>query len=251
MNRRAFLTSASSSVALAATVGISNRKAKAQSTNPIYSTAYAVANVTTGNTQVSPATSTANWNAYRNTIINVANDWQANNYDAPLASYYANIQSYDCQSSYLNQAQILADIQVTYPSVTLAQLQASWAITDGMATSDVNMVLEAIRTGGMVQYFTSAMQQAARYSEAASGITSSVARGVSPEWKLPPSPPPTKGGGCSEESTFIIDSIGLAFLIIGIMTGVGAIAEGAAWGLIAAFGGGSVTVMNVGQHILC
>jgi hypothetical protein len=251
LNRRAFLTSASSSVALAATVGISTRKAKAQSTNPLYGTAYTVGNVTTGNTQVSATTSSANWNAYRNTIINVASDWQTNNHDTLLASYYANLQSYDCKSSYLNQAQILSDIQVTYPTVTLAQLQAAWAITDGMATSDVNEVLGAIRTGGMIQYFTSAMQQAARYSEAASGITPSAIKVVSPDWMLPPPPPPHKGGGCSDEAAFAVDSLALAFMVIGIMTGIGAIGEGLAWGAIAMWGGGGSVVMNVGQHVFC
>jgi hypothetical protein len=201
---------------------------------------------------VASTTSAANWNAYRNTVITAASDWQANNHDALLASYYANIQSYDCKSSYLNQAQILANVQATYPQVTLAQLQAAWAITDGMATSDVNTTIQSIRQGGMVPYFTTAMQQAARYAAAASGTTSSV-KGPSPDWLLPP--PPKGGGGgvraCTETSMFIVDSLGLAFLIIGIMTGVGAIGEGLAWGAIALWGGGSTTVMNVGQHVFC
>lgn len=74
MNRRVFLTSASSSVAVAATVGLSPRRATAQSTNQIYATSNGVACLTTGNTIVSPTTSAANWNAYRNTLIAAAND---------------------------------------------------------------------------------------------------------------------------------------------------------------------------------
>ncbi|NYF52126.1 hypothetical protein [Tunturiibacter gelidoferens] len=206
MNRRAFLTSASSSVALAATVGLSPRRATAQSSN---STSAGVACLTAGNTIVSPTTSAGNWNAYRNTLISAANDWQANNLDGQLASYYANLQSYDCKSSYLNQNQILANMQASYPQVTLAQLQAGWAIVDGMATSDVNNFLTSIRQGGIVQYFTAAMQQAARYAEAASGTTITL-KVPSPDWLLPP---PVGGGGggkkgaCRESTTFAIDTM--------------------------------------------
>jgi len=60
--------------------------------------------------------------------------------------------------------------------------------------------------------------------------------------------PPSEGGGsyCGTAS-YVRDVAALAFLVIGIASGVGAI--GAAWGLFSVFGGGALTVWGSADRI--
>ncbi len=201
--------------------------------------------------------SASDWNAYRNTLITIANDWQTNNYDSQLQNHYAALTPSNCKSSNLDQNQILTDVQATTPSVTLANLQHGWAVYDGLDASSVQSFISTLQSQGMIPYFTSAMQQAAKYAALASA--QNAARTIAEyeqqhveEPNMRPPPPPTGGGGgkCNA-SSFAVDALGLAFLTIGIMSGIGAISEGAAWGAIATWGGGATTVYGTANRWLC
>ena len=76
-------------------------------------------------------------------------------------------------------------------------------------------------------------------------------QGFNPSLRPKEIPGESGGGSYCENTSFAVDALALAFLTIGIMTGVGAIAEGAAWGAITVWGGGSVTVYGTANRWLC
>ncbi len=258
MDRRAFCKVGGGAVALLATSTVA-RKAYGQgpSGNSVYGSSNTISALASGN-MIQQTASATDWNAYRNTLITIANDWQANNYDAQLQSHYAALSPSNCKSSNLDQAQALQAVQATHPAVTLAQLQHGWSVYDGLDSNSVQSVIGALQSNGMLPYLTQAMQQAAKYAQLAGAQTASRLTGIMQQDgllnpALRPPPPPTGGGGggyCNSAS-FAVDFIGLAFLTIGIMSGFGAIAEGAAWGGIAAWGGGATTVYGVANRWLC
>jgi len=254
MDRRAFLTSTGGGAAAAAALSMFPTKMYSQSSspNPIYTTSNTVGALTTGNTIVSPTTSANNWNAYRNTLVTLASDWQSNNYDSQLAAYYAALTPSVCKTANLDQAQILANVQATYPSVTLAQMQSYWATIDSVSEVDVQMVISNLQGGGMLPYLNGAIQSAASFSQTAStAATTASSRGMSPLSRsipVPIEPAPA----CSRAAVYTGAALTIAFLTIGVMSGVGVIGMGFAyWGAVAAWGGGATSVFGVGQVAFC
>ena len=224
--------------------------AQTPSSNPVYGVSSTIGSLATGN-MITLAASQTDWNAYRNTLITIANDWQMNNYDSQLQSHYAVLTPSLCKSVNLDQPGILRRIQITHSGVTLAQLQHGWAVYDGLSDASVASVLASLRLNGMLPSFTSAMQQAARYAQFAPTPTVAVVRGMTPQWLIIPPPGTGKGAGYCDNASFAVDALGIAFLTIGIMSGIGVIAEGAAWAMIAAWGGGATTVYATANRWLC
>jgi hypothetical protein len=252
MNRRNFLVSAGSSAAVAATCGMSKRAfGQAPSSGPIYTSSTSVGSLTAGNMIIGTPSGT-DWTAYRNTLISVANDWQGNNYDSQLESYYASLTPSVIKSSNLNQSQILQNIQATAPSVTLEALQSGWAVADAKDPTTVQLVINALQDDGLIPYLNTAMQQAALLAEASNSANAVAKNPLGSTPAIRPAPiNPTGPGGYCENASFAVDALTLAFIVVGVMSGVGAIAEGASWALISAWGGTASGVYGIANRIFC
>lgn len=257
IDRRTLLYSGGATAALLGTVGFGTRKSYGQEPD-IYGMSTSIAALTSGNVLQS-SSSSLDWTALQNSLSAVRDHWQANNYDGQLQGYYSNLNPSILKSSNLDQGQILQKIQATNPDVTLGMLQGFWAPYDNMAPSDVQSVIDGIRNYGLIPQINSAIDYAQIFGQQADAPTPPppdppMDQQADPNWVRALPPPPSEGGGGTgycENASFAVDFIGLAFLTIGIMSGVGVIVEGAAWGLIAAWGGGTATAYGIANRWLC
>lgn len=253
IDRRTFVYSGGATAALLGTVGFGTRKSYGQESD-IYGMSTSIAALTSGNV-LQYSSSSSDWNALRNSLSMIRDHWQANNYDGQLQGYYSNLNPSILKSSNLDQGQILQNIQATNPDVTLGMLQGFWAPYDNMDPSDVQSVIDSVRNYGLLPQINSAIDYAQIFGQQADAVAPPAPDGQETQmWIRALPPPPSEGGGgdgyCANAS-FAVDAIGLAFLTIGIMTGVGAIAEGAAWAAIAMWGGGTATAYGVANRWLC
>jgi hypothetical protein len=255
MNRRTFLTSAGSSAAVAATLGLGRRRLIAQSSgsNPsVYSAATAAHAIASGNGLVTGA-NPSDWTTVGNTLQSVLSDWSTNNLDAQFIAALSGVSASMVTSANLPQQSILQQIQMFQPAFTLADVQNSLSFVDAQEAS-IPTVLSTLQQNGLSHYINIALSQSGLVATALSNTGGSanamVTRPLLNRPFQPPSNPPGGGGyNCATDGALIF-AAGLAFATLTVMTlGTAPVLVGAAWGAIAGFGGLASIGWGVGHVV--
>jgi hypothetical protein len=234
MQRRVFITTSVSAAAIAATLRLGTKTAFAQSgSNPaVYNSSSSAAAIVTGAAALNQANA-GQWTALSSSLTPCVKDWVANNNDEYLHPYYASITPAQVKSTNLNQQQLLNNIHVYYPSVTLAQLQRLLTFLDGQTGAAVQSVISGLQAGGFAPYIRDGISAANAFAVAASVKSIGVVDAT-------PGQPIHSGGGgltCTEDA-FLIGATSIAFAVLGVMTlGMGDLLVGAAWAAIVGWGG--------------
>ena len=181
------------------------------------------------------------WNTVSTTLSNVLTDWHSNGLDAQVNAVLPRVSPSSITSANINQATLLANLQMYQPRFTLATVQQMLAYIDANS-ANVPGVLSMIQTSGMSYYLSTLVAQAQGVAVSLGGSTSAVVPstiGFEPAFKLPPPPPPAPkpGYSCAADG-LLIGAAAIALAVITIMTwGTDAILIGSFWGAFNAFGG--------------
>ena len=184
------------------------------------------------------------------------NDWNANGVDQTLQSAYAQLSPDQLQSANIDLQGVLNNINIYNPSVTIDNIRAVLARCDAQPPNFRQGVINGLNQSGMASYISSGINLAGKFAALGNSSNAAIAqfpRGMQPA-RLPPNGPPDGGGGgysCAADG-MMIAAVGLAFLTIAIMSaGTAPILMGAAWGGIAAWGGGVTTAYGIGHNMKC
>jgi hypothetical protein len=256
MNRRAFMAAGTSTL-VASTVGIgSSRRASAQSgpNTALYSACAAAHAIASGNLYYGTPTA-SDWTTIQNTLNGVYGDWTANGLDAQVNGALSRISPSSVTSANMNQAQILATIQMYQPAFTAAQVQQLLTYVAAPGASNVSSIMENMQAFGTSYYINQLSVQAGKVAAVIQNGTAAVERPLSVVPSFKPTNPPTNPGpggakyNCATDGALIF-AAGIAFAVLTVMTaGTDAVLIGGAWGSIAAWGGLGTTGWGAGHVI--